>query len=276
VLPVGYGATRLTDYIMQRLRLEFPTPLGGTVVMGTLAAALLSVSWLMAQIEGRSLVVYGLPWRRALCGQFWQGAAFSFASLTMLLLVLHLLGGFSFGPLALHGVDILKYGAQWTAPLFLSALLEDFLYRGYLLFTLTTGIGFWPAAVFTSLLMGGLHYFNPGGHGLGPIAATLYCLVTCLVLRRTRDLWMPLGIHSAWNWGEVFVYGVPSSGLPGNGHLLNASFHGSIWLTGGTFGPEASWPSLLLLLLWGLIFSVWLHGVKYPMNQATSRKAVLS
>jgi hypothetical protein len=70
---------------------------------------------------------------------------------------------------------------------FLAALLEDLTYRGYLLFTLTTGIGFWPAAVVTSLLMGGMHYFNPGGHGLGPFVI-FYCLVTCLIVRRTGDL----------------------------------------------------------------------------------------
>ncbi len=109
-----------------------------------------------------------------------------------------------------------------------------------------------------------MHYLNPGGHGLGPVAAFLYCMATCVVIRRTGDLWMALGIHGAWNWGEVFFYGVPSSGFPGQGHLLNASFHGSTWLTGGTFGPEASAPSIVLLVVWGIVFSAWLRGVKYP------------
>jgi hypothetical protein len=148
------------------------------------------------------------------------------------------------------------------------ALLEDFLYRGYLLFTLTTGIGFWPAAAVTSVLMGGAHYFNPGGHGLGPIAATVYCLVTCMVLRRTGDLWMPLGIHSAWSWGEVFFYGVPSSGQSATGHFLNANFHGPVWLTGGAFGPEASWLNMVAMALWAIGFSFWLRGVKYPNPDA--------
>jgi hypothetical protein len=75
---------------------------------------------------------------------------------------------------------------------------------------------------------------------------------------------MPLGIHSAWSWGEVFFYGVPSSGQSAHGHFLNASFHGPVWLTGGTFGPEASWLNIALLVIWGLIFSAWLRGAKYP------------
>ena len=119
--------------------------------------------------------------------------------------------------------------------------------------------------------MGGLHYFNPSGHGLGPVAATMYCLVTCLVLRRTGDLWMPLGIHAAWAWAEVYFYGVPDSGYPANGHLFSASFHGNLWLTGGGFGPEASIFTLVLLAIWGVIFSVWLRGVSYPNPAAVQR-----
>jgi len=263
-IPVGFGANQLIEPVAHQLHADLDTPLGGAIMMGIFAAALLLVSGLMAMFEHRSIADYGLPWRRAFCGQFWQGAAISFASLAALLLTLRLSGAFSFGPLALHGAEIWKYGLIWAVPLFLSALLEDFFYRGYLLFTLTTGIGFWPAAVVTSLLMGGAHFFNPGGHGLGPVSALLYCLVTCLVLRRTGDLWMPLGIHSAWSWGEVFFFGVPSSGLVGRGHLLSASFHGPDWLTGATFGPEAAWPNIATMVIWFALFGMWLRQVKYP------------
>ncbi|MGA7461970.1 MAG: CPBP family intramembrane glutamate endopeptidase, partial [Candidatus Korobacteraceae bacterium] len=85
---------------------------------------------------------------------------------------------------------------------------------------------------------------------------------------RTGDLWMPLGIHSAWAWCEVYFYGVPDSGYPANGHLFNASFHGNLLLTGGGFGPEASIFTLALLAIWGVIFSVWLRGAKYPNPEA--------
>jgi len=122
--------------------------------------------------------------------------------------------------------------------------------------------------------MGGMHYLNPGGHGLGPVITTVYCLVTCLVIRRTGDLWMPFGIHAAWDWGITFVYGVPSGGQLTQQHLLSAQLHGPAWLTGGTYGPEASWPNLALLVIWGCFFSVWLRGVKYP-NPAAGSAAIL-
>jgi CAAX protease family protein len=100
--------------------------------------------------------------------------------------------------------------------------------------------------------------------GLGPFVTLLYCPVTCLVIRRTGDLWMALGIHAAWDWGANFFYGVPSGGQLGQGHLLNATLRGPEWLTGGAFGPEGAWPSVVLLIISGIFFSVRLRGLKYP------------
>lgn len=268
LVPLGYGMDRGVDVLIRHMHAGSSTPLDDVLSIDLLLLPLLIATWIMGRIEHRSFADYGLPWRRAFGRQFWQGAGFSFVSFTVLLLVMRLAGVFSFGAIALHGGEIWKYAAAWAVLLFLGALLEDFFYRGYLLFTLTTGIGFWPAAIVTSLLMGGMHYFNPSGHGLGPVSATMYCLVTVLVLRRTGDLWMPLGIHSAWAWGEVYFYGVPDSGYRANGHLFEAQFHGSTLLTGGGFGPEASIFTVLLLAIWGVIFSVWLRGVRYPNPQA--------
>jgi membrane protease YdiL (CAAX protease family) len=267
LVPLYFGTGVVIDSAERKLHVRMFSPTDELIVMAVLLAALFLATGIMATIEGRSIGDYGLPWRRAFCGQFWQGAAIGFASLTALLFVLRLAGAFSFGSLALRGADIWKYGILWTVAFFLVALMEDFLYRGYLLFTLTTALGFWPAAVVTSLVMGGMHYLNPGGHGLGPFATLLYCLVTCLVIRRTGDLWMALGILATWDWGANFFYGVPSGGQLGQGHLFNATLHGPAWLTGGIYGPEAGWPNVALLVIWGILFSTWLRGVKYPKPQ---------
>lgn len=256
-LPVVVAANAIVSISIQKLNLPDGTPLAVLVTMAIFAAGLLGTTAFMARLEHRSLAVYGLPWRRAFCSQFWQGAAFSFVSITVLLAVLRLAGAYSFGSPALHGTAIVEYALLWTPPVFLAALVEDFFYRGYLLFTLADGLGFWPAAIVTSLLMGGAHYFNPGGHGVGPLAAFLYCIATSIVIRRTGDLWMALGIHCTWSWCEVFFFGIASSGYVSQGHLLNGTLHGPTWLTGGQFGPEASVPSLILLLIWLALFALW-------------------
>jgi CAAX protease family protein len=267
LVPLYYVTGAIIDSAERKLHIEMFSPSDILIVMVVILAGLFLATGIMAIIEGRSIADYGLPWRRALCGQFWQGAAISFASLTALLFGLRLVGAFSFGSLALHGADIWRNGILWTVAFILVAIMEDFLYRGYFLFTLTTGIGFWPAAVVSSLVMAGTHFLKPGGLGLGPFVTFLYCLVTCLVIRRTGDLWMALGIHAAWDWGAVFFYGVPSGGEKVHGHLLNGTLHGPTWLTGGIYGPEAGWPNVALQIIWGILFSTWLRGVKYPKPQ---------
>ena len=221
-------------------------------------------SWVMAKIENRSLTDYGLPWLRALGGRFWQGVLIGFAAITLLLIGIWALGALHFGPVMLHGIELWKYAGLWAAAFLAVAFFEEFFFRGYMLFTLTTAIGFWPAAILCSIVFGYVHHSNPHENWMGAVAAGLVGLVFCLLLRRTGNLWMPIGFHAAWDWGETYFYGVPDSGASLPGHLFNANFTGPAWLTGGTVGPEGSWLCILLLLCLWFIFAAWLGEAKYP------------
>jgi hypothetical protein len=69
----------------------------------------------------------------------------------------------------------------------------------------------------------------------------------------TRSLWMPMGLHAAWNFTEGEIFDVPVSGLDQHG-LVTAKLAGSNLLTGGAFGLEAS----LIAMVIGTAFGVWL------------------
>jgi hypothetical protein len=88
LVPLYFGTGPIIDFAMRRVHQEISTPVGALVVFSITFAVLFLASGIMARIEGRSIADYGLPWRRAFCGQFWQGAAISFVSLTALLCVL--------------------------------------------------------------------------------------------------------------------------------------------------------------------------------------------
>jgi membrane protease YdiL (CAAX protease family) len=264
LFALGYGANQIAGALLHGRELDTRSPFVGICYFGVASVLLLLASAIMARIEGRTVADYGLPWRRMFCGQFWQGCAIGFVSLVALLASLRLTGAFSFGPMTLHGASIWKYGVVWAVMMFLACSVEEFLYRGYLQFTLTTGIGFWPAALATSALMAVAHLLNPEWTILGLFTVGGFGLIACFLLRRTGDLWMPIGIHAAWDWGEAYFFGVPSSGQTGEGSLFRGSFHGPAWLTGMPFGPEAGWPNVALLLLWLIIFAKWLRQVKYP------------
>lgn len=266
LIVLGYAADKIAILLLPGHSIDHPSPYVGTFYFVFVVAALFLASKIMALIERRRVSDYGFPLRLAFCGQFWLGSAIAFVSLAALLALLHIARAYSFGPRLLHGADIWKLGAASAVFMVIGCAVEEYVYRGYLQFTLTPVIGFWPAAFVTSALMAIAHIFNPEWNLLGLFNVFLFGLVACLLLRRTGDLWMPLGIHAFWDWGEGYFFGVPSSGQTQESALHRGSFHGPAWLTGMPFGPEAGWPNVALLLLWALLFAKWFRQVRYPKN----------
>ncbi|HVB34571.1 MAG TPA: type II CAAX endopeptidase family protein [Patescibacteria group bacterium] len=205
-----------------------------------LAAAAFGTAALMGRFEGRSMGVYGLPARRAFRSDFWQGMLWGFAMITAIILLIRAFGGFSFGNLAQSGGAIVRYAALWGLVFLAVGFFEEFFFRGYTQFTLTTGIGFWPAATILSALFGMSHLMNPGEGPVGALSVFVVGMFFCFTLKRTGSLWLAVGLHAAFDWGETFFYAVPNSGVVAPGHLFHSSLHGPKWLTGGTVGPEGS------------------------------------
>jgi hypothetical protein len=54
-----------------------------------------------------------------------------------------------------------------------------------------------------------------------------------------RNLWLPMGLHAAWNFTEGIIFDVPVSGTDVHG-LVQAKIAGPVLLSGGAFGLEAS------------------------------------
>lgn len=227
-------------------------------------ALFLLASWIMARIEARTIADYGLPWRRMFGRQFWQGVAIAFVCLTAFLIASRIAGVFRFGQIALHSSDIWKWGALYGFGFIVVALEEEFHYRGYSLYTLTQGIGFWPAAILLSAAFGYSHLGNPGENWLGVFNAGAGGLLFSLLLRRSGNLWLPIGFHASWDWTQTYLYGIPDSGKTLPGHLFNGNFVGPRWLTGGSVGPEGSVLVTLLLVLFWLGASAWLRETRYP------------
>jgi membrane protease YdiL (CAAX protease family) len=224
-------------------------------------------AFVLARVEKRPWGVYGLPGRQAFGKLFWVGAVWGFASITLLLGTMYGLRVFAVGPLAIHGMRAVKFAAFWAVMFLLVGLFEDFRFRGYLQFTLTRGIGFWPAAVLLSCDFGWSHHGNAGEQWMGLLAATVIGFFFCLTLRRTGSLWFAVGFHMAWDWGETFFYSVPDSGTVFPGHLLKSSFHGPHWLTGGMVGPEGSVLCFVVIGVVWVVFERMYPDVKYGVTK---------
>jgi uncharacterized protein len=230
---------------------------------------LLGITAVMARLEKRKLRYYGLPLKRALRGNFWLGCIWGFVAISLLLLVLRADHNFYFGAPELSGSSILRFASLWAIAFLMVGLFEEYLLRGYAQFTLTTGMGFWPAAFLLSFLFAFLHRNNPGETMFGLFQIVLIALFFCFTLWRTGTLWFAVGFHAAWDWGQSFFYGTPDSGIAAEGHLLHSSFAGPAWLTGGTVGPEGSvLVAPLILLLFVAFYFAFPDRLPYPDPEA--------
>jgi membrane protease YdiL (CAAX protease family) len=227
-----------------------------------LASAVLP-TLVMAAIEKRRFDDYGLPRRHAFGKSFWVGIVWGIVAISVLVLTIGGVGDFSLGGLALHGARIFKFALFWGGLFLVVGLFEESLLRGYPQFTLTQGMGFWPAAILLSCLFAALHLGNPGETWVGLLAVAAIGFFLCLTLRRTGTLWFAVGFHAAWDWGESFLYSVPDSGGMVTGHLMRSTFHGSHWITGGSVGPEGSVLVFVVIALTWVAFDRAYPEVKY-------------
>jgi uncharacterized protein len=241
--------------------------------------AALFATWTMSKIERRPNSAYGLGGKRPLFN-FFTGLAWGVTCLSLLVFTLWKAGLLVVESRLLFGAEVFHYGAIWLLGFFLVGILEEYLTRGYLLFTLTRGLagiylwlfktqhskalGFWTAALLLSILFGLGHGKNPGESPIGLLSAGLASLVFCLSLWRTGSLWWAIGCHTSWDWAQSYLYGVADSGLMAQHHLLATHPIGKPLLSGGTTGPEGSILILPVLALVSLIIIFTLPRTGYP------------
>jgi hypothetical protein len=263
------GEKALVSYLFpEKSPAQEITPLSGFYTQALPLLATFLVTWIMSKMEGRPLSVYGLATKRAL-PNFLTGLAWGVICLSLLVLALWKAGFLIFDGRLLFGAASFGYGALWLFIAILVGFLEEYLTRGFVLFTLTRGLaaiyawifktrrshalGFWTAALILSVLFGLGHGKNVGESPLGLVSAGLAGLVFCLSLWRTGSLWWAIGFHASWDWAQSFLYGVADSGHMIQQHLLATRPAGAPIMSGGATGPEGS---VFVLLIFPVIIAI--------------------
>ena len=230
-------------------------------------------------------VLEGLPWRSlglTLHGGWLKdlviGSAIGFAAIVVAVGIAMLGGGLrlSFGDDGLTGIARSMIGS--VALLIVAALAEEAMFRGYGLQTLARAGLASLGVVLTGVLFGLVHRENPNlvpGFSLANTA--LAGVMFALAYLRTRSLWLPLGIHWAWNWALGWFFGLPVSGVKIASHpLLEASDTGPFWLTGGSYGIEGGVAGTISILLFTIIIwrTAWVSAMPELLKMTSEENPV--
>lgn len=220
------------------------------IVEGVNFAAALLVTGLFALYEHRRIDSYGLPIDAALNPPTWEGFLVGVIQPAITTFAMLAFGAMQVRGLAAPVATVALSGLAWLGACVCIGVAEEYMFRGYFLQTLWKAIGFWPAAAVVSALFAGVHYLLKPGENFWDMAALVsFSLLCCWSVLRTGNLWFAIGLHAAYDFMQLFVIGTPNGGHIPAGRLLDVTFSGPAWLTGGPLGTEASWFAVPLDLL---------------------------
>jgi membrane protease YdiL (CAAX protease family) len=269
-MPPRGDLLRLTLKVIVYIALYFVTafvvgPLlafaGGYLVGVTttgLLAAVASNGLCMRIYEQRGIAAIGLLWDKASFANLGLGCLGGVGAAILVLA----------GPLAVRAAHIKVDPASEASIatfcfvsvlLFFGAAGEEMLFRGYGFQIMICSLGAWRTILPVGVIFGALHAGNPNATWLGLANTAGFGVVFGYAVLRSRDLWLPIGLHFGWNF-TLPLFGVNVSGLTMRltGFTMEWSA-GPIW-SGGAYGPEASILTSAVLAL--LFLYVWKAPVR--------------
>lgn len=241
------------------------------------AFLLLSIyAWLLTvgdHIEDHRLAAQGLPLSKGWLTQFVGGCFLGLIFITVAVAPIHFWGRFHSNNLM--SMRLLPNLAAVLLALFCGALAEELVFRGYPFQHLEKASGSIPAVAIFSLGYGLLHLHNNGADFWAVTNSVLIGVLLSIAYLRTRALWLPWGIHFGWNTTLGLLFGLPVSGFHYYNLMRYTQPYGPKWLTGGSYGVEASITGCGAILLGILVVSFLpLRKVAQPPLQQVTEPAL--
>jgi uncharacterized protein len=230
--------------------------LGGDSLTGVTVSSLIAagfVNWLALRIyAGRAVADLGLHWRHA-----------SACNLT-----LGLIGGIGSAALALApalaigAAHIVRVPANQPVGMavFVAVLIaigaagEEIFFRGYGFQILLPNCGPFATIVPVGVVFALMHGSNPNASWFGLVNTAGFGVLFGYAFLRSRDLWLPIGLHFGWNL-TLPLTGANVSGLRMRLTGYEMTWTAGKWWSGGDYGPEASvLTSAVMFLLFAYLW----------------------
>jgi membrane protease YdiL (CAAX protease family) len=209
-------------------------------------AMLITTAMMMRLYETRSFLDVGLFFNGIGAHHFGLGLALGAGS-SLAIVAVHWAAGW----VRFERVAFLPHGfltvSVWFGVLLIGAMGEELLFRGYPFQQVIRAAGPWFSILFAAFLFAWMHSANPAFSRIGMLNTTVFGLLFGYAYWRTRDLWLPLGMHFAWNF-TLAIAGANVSGLKIKLMGISMVVTGPPAWSGGEYGPEASLITTMVLI----------------------------
>ncbi len=172
--------------------------------------------------------------------------------------LLVLLNEISFDKIVFDPINILISVALFTCV----AIMEEILFRGYILRNLMISFNKYIALIISSLLFSLMHGMNPNMDGFSAMSLFLAGILLGISYIYTKNLWFPIALHLSWNLFQT-LFGFNVSGQDFYSVIEFKTQENNL-LNGGAFGMEGSILSIIANVL--IIAGIIVYYTKYKVS----------
>lgn len=226
-----------------------------------LAAAVITSAICARVLERRSLGSVGFRLHRCWLRDFALGSLMGAASSAIAVGIAASVGALTFYVHSRELAPLVRGFVMVSLFFVIAGATEELIFRGFPFQALVHNLGGARAVAITSLLFGLAHGSNPGASAFSTINTVLAGIWLGLAYLMTRSLWLAAALHWSWNFALAFIFGLPVSGFTTLGELawLRAGIGEPMWISGGSYGPEAGAAATVALILSTL--AIWRSGL---------------
>lgn len=154
--------------------------------------------------------------------------------------------------------------------IFIQSAAEELVTRGYMLGALRERYGSIAAVLINSLFFAALHLLNPGITILSLTHIALVGLLCSLVVEYTGSMWFVMALHTAWNYTQNILLGLPNSGIVSPRSLLHLEAATDSILYSYEFGIEGGLPGVILYATCSLLLFIYRDKIRSAYSKTNS------
>ena len=124
----------------------------------------------------------------------------------------------------------------------------------------------WVAIIGNAVLFAAFHLANPGVTAGAMANIVLIGILLSMFVYYADSFWAACGIHTAWNFTQNIIFGLPNSGMvfPYSFFKLDAASARNSFAYSVGFGIEGTWTACLIIVMAGAV--LFLLAKKHPVQ----------